>query len=156
MDYIFCMPKLKTINKKGCLEFFSADFTTNIALPLVSGKVSAGFPSPAEDYLEMKLDIAKHIIKHPAATFFVRVTGSSMIKAGIQDGDLLVVDRSLEPTNNSVAVCLINGEFTVKRLKKSGKRLFLQPENPAFKPLEVTDGSEFEVWGIVSYVIHKA
>lgn len=150
------MAKLKTIKKTGCFEFFTGDYTTKLELPLVSGKVSAGFPSPAEDYLEMKLDIVKHMIKHPAATFFVRVTGSSMIKAGIQDGDLLVVDRSLQPTNNSVAICLINGEFTVKRLQKSGKKLFLQPENPDFKPLEVADGSEFEVWGIVSYVIHKA
>lgn len=150
------MSKPRIIKKIGCFEFYSADYSTTLEVPLMSGKVSAGFPSPAEDYLEMKLDIVKHMIKHPAATFFVRVSGSSMIKAGIQDGDLLVVDRSLQPTNNSVAICLINGEFTVKRLLKNGKKLLLQPENPDFKPLEVKEGSEFEVWGIVSYVIHKA
>ncbi|MBL8026871.1 MAG: translesion error-prone DNA polymerase V autoproteolytic subunit [Fibrobacteres bacterium] len=150
------MAKPRIIKKTGCFEFYSADFSTALEIPLVSGKVSAGFPSPADDYLEMKLDIVKHMIKHPAATFFVRVTGTSMKEAGIQDGDLLVVDRSLQPKSGSIAVCLINGEFTVKRLLKTGKKLMLQPENADFKPIEIKDGSEFEVWGIVSYVIHKA
>jgi DNA polymerase V len=124
------------------------------ALPQYSG-VAAGFPSPADDFLEGRLDLNEKLIRHPAATFFVRVSGNSMIKAGIHSGDMLIVDRSLEPKSGSVVVAVIDGEFTVKRISRKGDRLYLMPENPRFKPIQITDNSSFQVWGVVTNVIHK-
>ena len=119
------------------------------------GTVSAGFPSPAEDYTEGPLDLNAYLIRHPAATFFVRVQGDSMIKAGIHSGDLLIVDRSLEASHNNIILAVLNGEFTVKRLIKSKGRLFLAPENPEYSSLEITEESHFEAWGVVTAVIHE-
>ncbi|MFH0918866.1 MAG: translesion error-prone DNA polymerase V autoproteolytic subunit [Fibrobacterota bacterium] len=150
------MKTLRRLKSIGNFQFYTSDISSHVEVPLSKAAVSAGFPSPAEDYLEMKLDLNKHIVKHPAATFYVRVTGTSMIKVGIHDGDLLVVDRSLEPKDGAIAICLLNGAFTVKRLQKKGKKLYLQPENPDFKPIEVVEGGDFEVWGIVSFIIHQA
>lgn len=124
------------------------------ALPEYAG-VAAGFPSPADDFLEEKLDLNEKLIKHPAATFFVRVSGNSMIKAGIHSGDMLIVDRSLDAKSGSVVVAVIDGEFTVKRISFKGERLYLMPENPRFKPIEIKPESNFQVWGIVTNVIHK-
>jgi DNA polymerase V len=118
-------------------------------------KVPAGFPSPADDYIEGKLDLNEHLIKHKAATFFVRVTGDSMLGAGIHDGDLLIVDRSLEAQDKSVVVAVVNGEFTVKRIKKEQGRVWLVPENKNYQPMEMLEGSELEVWGVVTNVIHE-
>ncbi len=146
---------LKKIYKKEKLEFYSFDPTLNLKLPLYDSKISAGFPSPAEDYVELKLDLNQHLIKHPAATFFVKVAGHSMNDAGIHDGDLLVVDRALEPKNSDIAVCVIDGEFTVKRIKKIKGELYLVPENAAYKPIKVTEEKDFQIWGIVAYIIHK-
>ncbi len=123
--------------------------------PLFVVRVAAGFPSPADDYVENNLNLNDLLIEHPAATFFVRVTGDSMTGAGINSGDILVVDRALTPGNRSIVVAILNGEFTVKRFSRAGGRLFLLPENPAYDPIEVTDGAGFEVWGIVTYVIHS-
>jgi DNA polymerase V len=123
--------------------------------PLFLARVSAGFPSPADDYLEDHLDLNHYLIKHPAATFFVRATGDSMLDAGIHPGDVLVVDRSLDPGNNSVVIAVINGEMTVKRVMKSGGKLFLVPANPRYRPMEIKEGMDFEVWGVVTSVIHK-
>lgn len=122
--------------------------------PLFGTRISAGFPSPADDYIENSLDLNEHLIKHPAATFFVRVTGDSMIGAGINSGDILIVDRSVTAANNSIIVAVLNGEFTVKRLLRRGSVMLLFPENPAYEPVEIKSGSEFEVWGVVVYVIH--
>ncbi len=122
---------------------------------LFEHKVAAGFPSPADDFMERKLDLNEHLVKHPAATFFVRVSGTSMIKAGIHHNDILVVDRALEASNNKVVLALIDGEFTVKRIQKLGAKIFLNPENPHFKPLEITSEMDFEVWGVVTNVIHS-
>lgn len=119
------------------------------------GGVAAGFPSPADDFLEDKLDLNEKLIKHPAATFFVRVAGNSMIKAGIHSGDLLIVDRSLEPRSGSIVVAVLNGDFTVKRISKKGDKLFLMPENPRYQPIEITDDSNFQVWGVVTNVIRN-
>lgn len=115
--------------------------------------VPAGFPSPANDFIENKLDLNEHLVDHPAATFFVRVKGESMINDGIFDGDLLIVDRSLEATNNSVIIALLDGEFTLKRIKKEGSTLWLKPSNPKFKPTRITEEMAFEVWGVVKHVI---
>jgi len=125
-------------------------------LPLFLNEVPAGFPSPAEGYLDEALDLNELLISHPAATFFVRVQGESMAEANICSGDVLVVDRSLEPKNKSIVISVLNGEFTVKRILKRGKKLFLAPENSAYPPIEISEEADFQVWGTVTYVIHKA
>jgi DNA polymerase V len=124
------------------------------ALNLAWSPVSAGFPSPAEDHAEQALDLNEHLIKHPAATFFVRVDGDSMIGAGIHSGDMLIVDRALAAESGSVVVAVVDGEFTVKRLLRHKNRLFLVPENTAFKPIEILDGMDFQVWGVVAHAVH--
>jgi len=126
------------------------------SLPIFLSAVAAGFPSPADDYLDDALDLNQLLISHPAATFFVRVQGESMSEANIYSGDVLVVDRSVEPKNRNIVVAVINGEFTVKRIAKKGKALFLLPENPAYPPIEIAEDTDFQVWGVVTYVIHKA
>lgn len=136
-------------------KIYFPDDSTRHELPLYSTPVSAGFPSPAEDYLEGRLDLNKHLIKNPAATFFVRVSGESMKDAGIHTGDILIVDRSIEPQNNAVVIAVVNGDFTVKRISRKNGKLFLMPENDEFKPIEIKNDSEFEVWGVVTNVIHK-
>jgi len=123
--------------------------------PLFAGSVSAGFPSPADDYIEGKLDLNEYLIQHPAATFFVRTAGDSMIDAGIHPGDILIVDRAIEPVDNSVVIAAVHGELTVKRIRKSGSKLFLVPENGCYEPLEVTEEMDVEVWGVVTTVIHS-
>jgi len=122
--------------------------------PMFCTRISAGFPSPADDYIENSLDLNEYLIKHPAATFFIRVTGESMTGAGINSGDILIVDRSVTAVNGSIIVAVLNGEFTVKRLVRRGSVIILSPENPAYKAMEITNGSEFEVWGVVMHVIH--
>jgi DNA polymerase V len=116
--------------------------------------VSAGFPSPAADYEEGKLDLNRHLIKNPAATFFVRVTGDSMLKAGIHSGDLLVVDRSIETRDKNVVIAVVNGELTVKRIRIRKNKLMLIAENDAYQNQEINDQTDFEVWGVVTNVIH--
>lgn len=130
------------------------DRTTRCVRPLFMVSVSAGLPTPAEDYIEGRLDLNRHLIKHPAATFFVRVAGDSMIDAGIHPGDILVVDRALEPTDSSVVIAVIDGELTVKRIARREGRLYLVPDNRAYQPLEIKADMEFEVWGVVTSVIH--
>ncbi len=117
--------------------------------------VVAGFPSPAEDYIEGKLDLNKHLIKHPAATFFVKVTGDSMIEAGIHSGDILIVDRSLEPTDKKVVIAVVDGNLTVKRLRKKKNKVFLVPENGKSEPLQIENETSCEIWGVVTNVIHQ-
>lgn len=131
------------------------DRSTKWARPLFLASVSAGFPSPAEDYIEGRLDLNRHLIKHPAATFFVRVAGDSMINAGIHPGDILVVDRALEPQDSNVVIAVIDGELTVKRISQRHGKLFLVPDNQAYEPLEIVETMEFEVWGVVTSVIHS-
>jgi len=131
------------------------DRSTNWARPLFLASVSAGFPSPAENYIEGRLDLNRHLIKHPAATFFVRVAGDSMIDAGIHPGDILVVDRALEPQDTNVVIAVIDGELTVKRISQRHGKLFLVPDNQAYQPLEILAEMEFEVWGVVTSVIHS-
>jgi len=130
--------------------------STPLPLPLYSSQIQAGFPSPADNYLDKTLDLNELLITHPAATFFVRVTGDSMRGAGIFSGDVLVVDRSLEAVDNKIVVAIVEGEFTVKRLKLREGQVSLVPENPAYPTLHIKRGSDFQVWGVVTYVLHKA
>jgi DNA polymerase V len=105
--------------------------------------------------MEGKLDLNTHLIKHPSATFFVKATGDSMIGAGIHEGDILVVDRSLEARNGKVVIAAIDGNLTVKRLMKSGNDMFLSPENNNYKPIKLTENNDVVIWGVVTNVIHK-
>ena len=123
-------------------------------VPFFEVGVPAGFPSPADDYVERPLDLHELLITHPAATFFVRVDGDSMQGAGMYSGDLLVVDRALTAHHGKIVVALLNGEFTVKRLSIEKKKIYLVPENTRYEAIEVTEGSDFQVWGVVTYVIH--
>jgi DNA polymerase V len=128
---------------------------TLVNLPLFGSKIRAGFPSPADDHLEATIDLNQHYVRHPAATFFVRVQGTSMIGAGIHSGDMLVVDRSLEAKSGSIVIAVVNGEMTLKRLLLSGDEVWLMPENPDFQPLQILDGMELQLWGVVAHVIHS-
>ena len=128
---------------------------TLVDVPLFGSKIPAGFPSPADDHLEATIDLNRQFVRHPAATFFVRVKGFSMIKAGIQDGDLLIVDRSLEAQSGSIVIAVVNGDLTLKRLLIEGTEVWLMPENPEFQPLQMTDSMELHVWGVVAHVIHS-
>ena len=123
-------------------------------LPFFSAKISAGFPSPADDHVERKLDLHELLVEHEAATFFVEVEGTSMIDANIHPGDILIVDKALTPKNNSIIIAILNGEFTVKRIKMEGSSITLMPENPKYKPLPITKDMDFEIWGVVTYTIH--
>ena len=135
------------------LDIFSADTESKLKLPFVNEGISAGFPSPALDFVDLSIDLNKHLIKHPSATFYGRVKGESLKNAGISDGDLLVIDRSLEPINGKIAVCFIDGEFTAKRIKKSKLELWLMPENDDYEPIKITENNNFVVWGVVTHVI---
>lgn len=135
-------------------DVFGFHKTTEEYIPLFSSTVPAGFPSPAEDFVEDTLDLNEYMVHHPAATFFVRVSGNSMINAGIHQDDILVVDRALKASNNSIAIVALNGELTVKRVSLEKEKLFLMPENPTYSPIEVTPDEQFDIWGIVTHVIH--
>lgn len=153
----------------------------NHEVAFVEGGVHAGFPSPAQDYMNASIDLNRELVKHPAATFFAKVVGDSMIDAGVEEGDILVVDKSLEPSEGDMAVCFIDGEFALKYIsfknhvvdgygerqaKKASKpgvsydilehqRMWLLPANPKYPPIEVTDANDFTIWGVVTYVIKK-
>lgn len=141
--------------QQGDLRIFSVDTSTALDLPYADGGIKAGFPSPAQDSLNNTIDLNREIVRHPASTFYGRVTGDSMIEEGIDDGDILVIDRSLEPLNGDLAVCCIDGEFTVKRLKVERHRILLLPSNRNYRPIEVSENDDFTVWGIVTHTIKK-
>jgi len=134
---------------------YMPDLSTKYRQSLFDARVPAGFPSPATDYEEDKLDLNEHLIKHPVATFFVRAIGDSMVGAGIHCGDLLVVDRSLEARDRSVVIAVVNGELTVKRIRIRKKKVTLEPENESYPAQEINENMEFEVWGVVTSVIHE-
>lgn len=135
------------------IDIFSADTETELALPYVDDGISAGFPSPALDFVDLTIDLNRHLIKNPSATFYGRVKGDSLKNAGICNDDLLIIDRSLEPTNGKIAVCYIDGEFTAKRIQISKKEILLIPENENYQPIRVTEENNFLIWGIVTHVI---
>lgn len=128
---------------------------TELDLPLVLDSVSAGFPSPADDYLEDRLDLNKALISNPGATFYARVRGDSMTLAGISDGDLLIIDKSKIPVDGTIVVCMIDGEFTVKRFEKYGNNHYLMPENTDFQPIKIKPEDNAIIWGVVTYTIKK-
>jgi len=132
-----------------------SDAKSKVKIPLFTAGVSAGFPSPADDFVDRSLDLNEFLIKHPSATYFVRVEGTSMIGSGINTGDILIVDRALEPSDSSIVVAVLNGEFLVKRFRRDANGCRLMPENPKYQPIELKDDMQLEVWGVVTYVIHK-
>lgn len=125
-----------------------------LLLPLGAGKAAAGFPSPATDHIDRRLDLSEYLVLHPEATFFLRVKGDSMTGAGIHHGDLLIVDRSLEPASGRVVVAALNGELTVKRLQRSRGKITLKAENLAYPEIVVGDEQELQIWGVVAHVVH--
>jgi DNA polymerase V len=137
----------------SAIEIYKPALQSSMPLPLANQGISAGFPSPADDFLDLSIDLNKELIKHPYATFYGRVSGDSMIGAGLDDGDLLIIDKSLEPQDGKIAVCFIDGEFTVKRIKVDKDSLWLMPENKKYKPIKVTEDNEFIIWGVVTSVI---
>ncbi len=145
--------KLTPSSRNSTLEFYRPNYNTALDLPFVDGGISAGFPSPADDFLDINIDLNKHLIKNPSTTFYGRVRGNSMIDAGIHDGDLLVIDKSLEPQSDKIAVCFIDGEFTVKRIQIEKDTVWLIAENKDYQPIKVTKENELLIWGIVTNVI---
>jgi len=135
------------------LNFYVPDFENTNELPFISNGIKAGFPSPAADFDESKISLDNVLVKNREATFYAKASGTSMIGAGIDDGDILVIDRSIEPQNNKIAVCFIDGEFTVKRIKVEKEGVYLMPENKDFQAIKVTDENVLVIWGIVTYVI---
>jgi len=137
------------------LTIFTPNGDVPLPLPLVGNPVAAGFPSPADDYIEDKLDLNEHLVAHPNATFYVRVSGESMTQAGIQDGDTLVVDRSLDANANDIVIATVNAEFTVKRLVYRRGKPWLQASNPAYPDIQITEDMEAIIWGVVTSAIHQ-
>ena len=137
------------------LRLVRPDTSTRTELPVATSGVSAGFPSPADDHLDPPLDLNRELVRNPGATFFARVAGDSMQDDGIADGDLLVVDKSLEAYDGCVAVCFLDGEFTLKRIRLTDDNILLVPANKKYPTIEIDPQSDFRVWGIVRYVVKK-
>lgn len=135
------------------LHIFRPDLLSDSALPYADEGVWAGFPSPAQDYMENAIDLNRDLVNHPESTFYARVMGDSMVDAGVKQGDILIVDKALEPRSGDMAVCIVNGEFTVKYLDLQPDCVRLIPANERFEPIEISDADSFEVWGVVTYVI---
>lgn len=138
------------------IEIFSGSFETILNLPYADDGVRAGFPSPAQDYMDKTLDFNKELIQHPAATFYAKVIGLSMINAGIDEGDIVVIDRSLEPRQNDIVIAFVNGEFTMKYLDLTDKNkgiVWLRPGNNSYPPIRLTADDDCTIWGVVSKVI---
>ena len=140
---------------KTKLEFFIPKKESGLGQWIAQEGISAGFPSPANDFKETRISLDKELVKNKEATFYARISGDSMVGAGLDDGDLIVIDRSLYPESGKIAVCLVDGEFTVKRIKKEKNKLYLMPENTKYKPVEIKEENELIIWGIVEYVIKK-
>ena len=141
------------MKQKKILNFFIPKKENGIGQWLAEEGISAGFPSPADDFKENRISLDRELVKNKEATFYARVDGDSMIGAGLENGDLLVIDRSIEPENGKIAVCLIDGDFTVKRIKKDKEKIYLIPENKKYNKIEIKEGNELIIWGVVSYVI---
>ena len=143
------------MKKENKLEFFIPKKENGLGQWLAEEGISAGFPSPADDFKETRISLDRELVKNKEATFYARVSGNSMVGAGLDDGDLLVIDRSKNAENGKIAICLVDREFTVKRIKKEKNKLYLMPENKDYKPIEIKEENELIVWGIVEYVIKK-
>ena len=136
-------------------DLFLPEFLSQQELKLFSSKMAAGFLSPADGFLEKRLDLNEYLIKNKSATFLIKVYGDSMMNAGIFDGDMLVIDRSVQPSSGKIILGVLNGEFTVKRMEKRRNKLFLVPENKKFDAIEITNAMDFKIWGVVTFAIHK-
>ncbi|UOK43403.1 MULTISPECIES: LexA family protein [Flavobacterium] len=145
--------KLRSLHTTKTLEFYIPDYSTEMKIPFFDVGISAGFPSPADDFIELSIDLNQLLIRHKDTTYFAKVKGHSMKNAGINDGDLLVIDKSLPPQDNKIAVCQIDGEFTVKRIKIEKDIVWLIAENEDYEPIKVTPENEFMIWGIVIHSI---
>ena len=141
--------------KTNKVTFLKPKNSESLGQWLIEQGISAGFPSPADDFKEIRISLDKEIVRNEEATFYARVDGDSMHGAGLSDGDLIVIDRSEEPKNGSIAVCFLDGEFTVKRLKLKNQEVYLMPENSRYSPIKIDDGNELSIWGIVTYVVKK-
>ncbi|MDO5570717.1 MAG: translesion error-prone DNA polymerase V autoproteolytic subunit [Bacteroidales bacterium] len=141
--------------KEKELTLYTLEQKEVIKLDFIEGGVSAGFPSPCQDYMENSIDLNKELIDHPASTFCARVSGNSMIDEGIEDGDILVVDRSLTPRDGRIVVSFIDGEFTLKKLRLEGNEVWLQPANVNYPAIHITSENNFKIWGVVTYIIKK-
>lgn len=139
--------------KKRNMAFLKPEISVPLEIPLAESGVHAGFPSPADDFLEGSLDLNSLVIRHPEATFFARVEGDSMKDEGIVEGDILVVDKSIEPYDGCLAVAFVDGEFTLKRVRKGPDKILLVPANPKYKVIEISPENEFAVWGVVNWVL---
>lgn len=143
------------MKNKKTLNFYIPKADNGIGQWLAEDRISAGFPSPADDFKEIRISLDRELVKNKEATFYARVSGESMIEAGLENGDLLVIDRSIDPENGKIAICLIDGDFTVKRILKKNSKVYLMPENKNYKNIELNEDNELIVWGIVTYVIKK-
>lgn len=141
--------------KHTLLEIHPVDTENGLSLPYADGGIKAGFPSPAQDFMDLAIDLNKELIKHPSATFYGRVKGDSMIDAGINDGDVLIIDKSLDPRDGDMAVCFVDGEFTIKYIRIEEKAIWLVPANEQYPPIKVTEENDFMIWGIVTFSIKK-
>ncbi|MBP1671432.1 MAG: umuD [Bacteroidetes bacterium] len=141
--------------KNKSIEILKPDSVEPLNIKFSDTPVNAGFPSPAENHMENTMDLNRALVKNPSSTFYARVKGESMINDGVDDGDLLVIDRSVEPYENCLAVCFLDGEFTLKRVRLEGDDLLLVPANEKFKPIRVKKDNDFYVWGVVRYLIKR-
>ena len=156
MHGLFYLCRTMNMKKsKSELDVFKVDTSSSVELPYAEEGIRAGFPSPAQDYLDLSIDLNNELIKHPSTTFYGRVKGDSLIEADIHEGDILIIDKSLEPREGDLAVCCVDGEFTLKYIKIEQDVVWLIPANKDFQPIKVTAGNEFVIWGIVTYVIKK-
>ena len=137
------------------LKIFGADTHSSVELPFADEGVRAGFPSPAQNGMDNSIDLNRDLVRHPESTFYARVEGDSMVDAGVRAGDILMIDKSLEPDDGDMAVCVVNGEFTLKFVERHPDCVVLVPANSDYEPIRVGEGERFEVWGVVTYVIHK-
>lgn len=145
--------RITQLNNTHKLQIFFADTSTELALPFIESGIKAGFPSPALDFIDLTIDLNKILIKHKSSTFYGKVKGDSMIDAGFNNGDLLIIDKSLEPVDGKIAVCYLDGDFTIKRLKVDEDCIWLVPENEKYEPIQITEDNDFVVWGMVTKII---
>lgn len=141
--------------KPDNIIFYKPDICSSLNLPIADEGIKAGFPSPAQDFMDLSIDLNKELIKNAASTFYGRVKGDSMNDAGIYDGDILIIDKSLEPREGDIAVCFIDGEFTIKYIKLEEKVIWLIPANEKYQSIKVTEENQFLIWGVVTYSIKK-
>jgi DNA polymerase V len=135
-------------------SIYKADNTISLPLELSVSPIEAGFPSPADDHLDIALDLNEYLIKHPSATFYIYVKGDSMINDGIYNGDIMIVDRAISPKSKDVVIAVIDGEFTVKRIHKKNNKIYLQPSNKNYQTICITNEMDFQIWGVVTHTIH--